>query len=938
MASPAAAEDGAVGGGAPATAAAAGERDPAPSGANDASEEEGAHHVPSPSSAPAAAHGDGDAHRPSARPDAGAPGATRFRSGWGNAPKVPQFQSFVPPPGGETAAPKRWREARAAALREKEGEERKRAEEEAEKERLEQERMEENERLGREIEEKRGELERMREEGERGKAAAVAAVAPAAADEADAEDGAATAEEGAGDAIPLAPENVEEKGTDDPSPDPQKRRRKCLLCFIPLLLLVAVAVPLGVVFGKKSDEAAAVAGGVVAAGAGNDTDAPSLAPSGSSQMARPPRPAPPVDPGPTADPATNPTVASTGEPSMRPTLRPVTDSPTRRPTAVPVTAASTLTGGPATLTIEASDPSLTDGSGGAPNSLYSFILTANGIPSDVNEVRFEWTPGFGAGGSDVAPIATPGTAAATIELAYPNPGSYAITASVYDGQRELATDSLQISIAGTTLAIDPPGRTNAQLLVPYSFTLAAGGIPGTVDNVKFTWSFGVGPSGVGESASIPATGGSAAATATQTYTANGAFGLVVDVRDVSTNEVLAQNSVTVIVGEGREREDTLFSCGGWTAAQSGGGGVTIDNWDVSTIPDGAVFDIRFDAFSVPDKFVVEYPLQNVVLDTGWRGSASNEGNALYPGGIAGDGDEESNNIFAKLTQDTLRVTAIGPDPNTAWEYDLRCRTPSLKDGEPCTETSLDAVTHFDCPSAACAYESLSPASSMVCCSSGQTTVRVTSEEGWSWTGNRNFCNDQPIGTACGATDAICSTNACVGQMCRNSKLAANEVCSIDNDCEQGKCDYASFSPSSSNVCCASGASTRIYTSSSDGWPSGASRYFCTDQPLGTACGVTDSLCASDACVGGACSGAKLAANAACSASNDCSMGACGFSAFSPTASTVCCASGASTRIYTSSSDGWPSGASRYFCTDQPLGTACGVTDSLCMCGRGLQQC
>lgn len=393
-------------------------------------------------------------------------------------------------------------------------------------------------------------------------------------------------------------------------------------------------------------------------------------------------------------------------------------SPSDRPTAKLFTGSPmTLAIGsqpPTTLDIEAIDTSIIN-SGGAPNTRYPFILKAETIPDGIGEVRFEWTPGLGAGGSANAMVVG-GKATTTVELSYPTPGLYDITASVYDGQKQLAIDSLQVQIAGTILSINPPGLTDAQSLVPYTFNFIADGIPSSMSNVKFTWSFGVGQSGAGNSDDIPVSDVRASSSASQIYTANGAYGLVVDVRDSSTNTTLAQSLVTVFVGLTKERDNTLGSCNDWSASQAGGEGVTIDNWDISAIPEGTVFDVRYEAHNAPDKFIVDYPVGNRVLDSGWRGSSSNDGSQLYPGGISGDGTGEVYNIFPRLTQYTFRVTVIGPDPGTAWEYDVRCRTPKLADNDVCTVGD-------ECPSAACGYESFSTTSSTtVCCSSAATTT------------------------------------------------------------------------------------------------------------------------------------------------------------------------------------------------------------------------
>jgi hypothetical protein len=115
--------------------------------------------------------------------------------------------------------------------------------------------------------------------------------------------------------------------------------------------------------------------------------------------------------------------------------------------------------------------------------------------------------------------------------------------------------------------------------------------------------------------------------------------------------------------------------GTWRAANSGGYGVTNDTWDISMLPDGVTFDIRFDAQTVPDKFLIEYVSQTY-LDTGWRGASSYQGKPSYPGGIKGPGRGQVDNIFLKTPgNNTFQATVIGGEPGTAWGYDIRARIP-----------------------------------------------------------------------------------------------------------------------------------------------------------------------------------------------------------------------------------------------------------------------
>ena len=115
-------------------------------------------------------------------------------------------------------------------------------------------------------------------------------------------------------------------------------------------------------------------------------------------------------------------------------------------------------------------------------------------------------------------------------------------------------------------------------------------------------------------------------------------------------------------------------CFEWSARQDGRVGTTIDTWDISEVQDGAVIDFQFDALTVPDRYVIEYDGQ-VVLDTGWRGSSGYDSDPLYPGGIAGPGAGQVDEVFTKVAGvDEFKVTVYAPASGTIWYYWLQCRT------------------------------------------------------------------------------------------------------------------------------------------------------------------------------------------------------------------------------------------------------------------------
>ena len=236
-----------------------------------------------------------------------------------------------------------------------------------------------------------------------------------------------------------------------------------------------------------------------------------------------------------------------------------------------------------------------------------------------------------------------------------------------------STDFHQPALGTPTVTVDPSTVTNGVVGQSYSFTVTADNIPSGVSQVTFNYSFGDGS--VTGTGSQPATvsNHSASITISHTYDAASAYGLTVAVSDGSTT--LATGYASVIIGQVNPGNDyDLTVLDDWIAANSGGYGITVDTWDISQLPTGCVFDMQFDAYSIPDKFIVEYPDGTIVVDTGWRGDSYYEG-PLYPGGIAGTGAGQIDSMFTKGSQQHFKITVIGPDTGTAWEYSIRARMP-----------------------------------------------------------------------------------------------------------------------------------------------------------------------------------------------------------------------------------------------------------------------
>ncbi|MBF0543121.1 MAG: DUF1566 domain-containing protein [Candidatus Riflebacteria bacterium] len=161
------------------------------------------------------------------------------------------------------------------------------------------------------------------------------------------------------------------------------------------------------------------------------------------------------------------------------------------------------------------------------------------------------------------------------------------------------------------------------------------------------------------------------ATVTHTF-APGAHPILVSLSN-ALGKVLTSKTITVSIRDDQKLSNSDIDK--WRAANSGGFGTTNDNWDISKLPDGVTFDMQFNAYSVPDKFIVVY-CGNVVYQTGWRGDSSYNGKPAYPGGVTSPGNGEQDGMFVKIAgQNSFQVTTIGGEQGTAWDYSIRARKP-----------------------------------------------------------------------------------------------------------------------------------------------------------------------------------------------------------------------------------------------------------------------
>ncbi len=254
-------------------------------------------------------------------------------------------------------------------------------------------------------------------------------------------------------------------------------------------------------------------------------------------------------------------------------------------------------------------------------------------------------------------------------------GSHIVTLVVVKGNyRSSGSFSFEVSSGTPTVTVDPSAVTNGTVGQSYSFTVTADNIPSGLSQVTFSYNFGDGSATATGSQNATVTNHVATTTISHTYNTASAYGLTVAVSDGSTT--LATGYASVIIGQVNAGQNyDLTALNSWSASNSGGYGITIDTWDISQLPTGCVFDFKFDTVGQPDKFIIEYPDGNVVLDTGWRGDSYYDGRPAYPGGIAGDIDDELDAIFTKGSQQYFKITTIGGEPGTVWYYWMRARMP-----------------------------------------------------------------------------------------------------------------------------------------------------------------------------------------------------------------------------------------------------------------------
>lgn len=308
---------------------------------------------------------------------------------------------------------------------------------------------------------------------------------------------------------------------------------------------------------------------------------------------------------------------------------------------------------------------------GTKNTVYAFQFLAMGISADIKQVQIQWRFGAGSPGLMVIDVID-GVAVAIKEFSYTLPGDYLVVASVSHELTTLALAEAPVHIAGIYIKIDP-ASTIAEPGDDITFSINAIGFhqENEGDIATISWNFGTGLSSATGSFSKVISDRTIIHAITHTFPSAGMFGLIVTVQ--LNGFTVAEGSATVVVGKVQERFESLRRCDSWAAARSGGNGVTVNIWDVSALSDGVIIDMDYDAYSLPDRFVIEYPAGNIVHNTGWRGAPRYNDNPNFPGGIVGSGKGEIIGLFTKVSFSAFKVTVFGGGPGTAWRYSVRCR-------------------------------------------------------------------------------------------------------------------------------------------------------------------------------------------------------------------------------------------------------------------------
>jgi hypothetical protein len=103
-------------------------------------------------------------------------------------------------------------------------------------------------------------------------------------------------------------------------------------------------------------------------------------------------------------------------------------------------------------------------------------------------------------------------------------------------------------------------------------------------------------------------------------------------------------------------------------------------------------NFRYSAYTIPDRFIIEYPIGNQIIDTGFRGDPSYNQDLNDNGfpNVSGFGYGNGSFIKSSSLPDQAKLIVFAPLTDTAWAFIMDCPTPIT--------SSTPAITPFATPS------------------------------------------------------------------------------------------------------------------------------------------------------------------------------------------------------------------------------------------------
>lgn len=121
-----------------------------------------------------------------------------------------------------------------------------------------------------------------------------------------------------------------------------------------------------------------------------------------------------------------------------------------------------------------------------------------------------------------------------------------------------------------------------------------------------------------------------------------------------------------------QRHYILSKVNSWQSCDIGGPGTTTDIWDLSTLPLNGKLSISFNSFIIPKRFLIEYPINTLVYDTGWKSDYPTHAINMKFSDLTVLETHNIDNIFEMNGPKKFKITAFGTnDRLSKWSYSIR---------------------------------------------------------------------------------------------------------------------------------------------------------------------------------------------------------------------------------------------------------------------------